>query len=293
MWVSILLPIRWSSRTINWSRCRGTAVYRGVPLKKVLKRACGGVLPSCQHLEFIGADTYFKWVHTLTFIRSWPGFPGRIMCSTTLSLFHGARSVRTRRSSSPGKWMANLCPKFTVLLCASSSLGTSEHEAASGYIRLMRSRSQAWAQYKPKNTFTSLLRCVVVKNIKLGTLYFASFNRSASRTRSSPTGSPSSKCLFSEYFHDCLWHYIRQFCFLAQERYNIPRRQRSHYTHRENYYEGMGVQRRRKLGRKGGGVSWWVSSESDLWLQFWLTREFLYKVDTYGTPLLRKIWRRR
>ncbi|KZV60509.1 molybdopterin binding oxidoreductase [Peniophora sp. CONT] len=38
----------------------GTAVYRGVPLKKVLKHACGGVLPECAHLEFIGADTYFK-----------------------------------------------------------------------------------------------------------------------------------------------------------------------------------------------------------------------------------------
>jgi len=38
----------------------GTAVYRGVPLKKVLKHACGGVLPECEHLEFIGADTYFK-----------------------------------------------------------------------------------------------------------------------------------------------------------------------------------------------------------------------------------------
>ncbi|TFY77526.1 hypothetical protein EWM64_g6484 [Hericium alpestre] len=31
----------------------GTAVYRGVPLKKVLKIACGGVLPECQHLEFM------------------------------------------------------------------------------------------------------------------------------------------------------------------------------------------------------------------------------------------------
>ncbi|KAG6900448.1 hypothetical protein C0993_010495 [Termitomyces sp. T159_Od127] len=39
---------------------RGTAVYRGVPLKKVLKIACGGILPECKHLEFIGADTYFK-----------------------------------------------------------------------------------------------------------------------------------------------------------------------------------------------------------------------------------------
>ncbi|KAL5528033.1 hypothetical protein ACEPAF_7169 [Sanghuangporus sanghuang] len=38
----------------------GTAVYRGVPLKKVLKNVCGGVLPECKHLEFIGADTYFK-----------------------------------------------------------------------------------------------------------------------------------------------------------------------------------------------------------------------------------------
>ncbi|PBK93131.1 molybdopterin binding oxidoreductase [Armillaria gallica] len=39
----------------------GTAVYRGVPLKKVSKKACGGVLPECQYLEFIGADTYFKY----------------------------------------------------------------------------------------------------------------------------------------------------------------------------------------------------------------------------------------
>ncbi|TBU59053.1 sulfite oxidase mitochondrial precursor [Dichomitus squalens] len=38
----------------------GTAVYRGVPLKKVLKIACGGILPEAKHLEFIGADTYFK-----------------------------------------------------------------------------------------------------------------------------------------------------------------------------------------------------------------------------------------
>jgi sulfite oxidase len=45
---------------ISRSCFRSTAVYRGVPLKKVLKRACGGILPECFHLEFIGADTYFK-----------------------------------------------------------------------------------------------------------------------------------------------------------------------------------------------------------------------------------------
>lgn len=39
----------------------GTAVYRGVSLKKVLKLACGGLKPEAQHLEFIGADTYFKY----------------------------------------------------------------------------------------------------------------------------------------------------------------------------------------------------------------------------------------
>ncbi|KAI8978715.1 sulfite oxidase mitochondrial precursor [Trametes punicea] len=40
----------------------GTAVYRGVPLKKVLKLACGGIKLEAQHLEFIGADTYCKCV---------------------------------------------------------------------------------------------------------------------------------------------------------------------------------------------------------------------------------------
>ncbi|KAF5340084.1 hypothetical protein D9758_013143 [Tetrapyrgos nigripes] len=46
--------------TLNHIPTSGTAVYRGVALKKVLKIACGGILPECKHLEFIGADTYFK-----------------------------------------------------------------------------------------------------------------------------------------------------------------------------------------------------------------------------------------
>ncbi|KAI0783500.1 sulfite oxidase mitochondrial precursor [Abortiporus biennis] len=50
----------------------GTAVYRGVPLKKVLKTACGGVLPECQHLEFIGADTYFKKLEVYNYAVSVP-----------------------------------------------------------------------------------------------------------------------------------------------------------------------------------------------------------------------------
>ncbi|KAG8214400.1 Oxidoreductase, molybdopterin-binding domain-containing protein [Butyriboletus roseoflavus] len=50
----------------------GTAVYRGVPLKKVLKKACGGVLPECQHLEFIGADTYFKKCDVFNYAVSVP-----------------------------------------------------------------------------------------------------------------------------------------------------------------------------------------------------------------------------
>ncbi|GLB35500.1 putative molybdopterin binding oxidoreductase [Lyophyllum shimeji] len=49
-----LINAPWSEGAI------GTAVWRGVPLKKVLKLACGGVLPECRHLEFIGADTYVK-----------------------------------------------------------------------------------------------------------------------------------------------------------------------------------------------------------------------------------------
>uniref|UniRef100_A0A0W0EWL6 Putative sulfite oxidase mitochondrial n=1 Tax=Moniliophthora roreri TaxID=221103 RepID=A0A0W0EWL6_MONRR len=40
-----------------------TAVYRGVPVKTILKVACGGILPECQHLEFSGADTYSKCVY--------------------------------------------------------------------------------------------------------------------------------------------------------------------------------------------------------------------------------------
>ncbi|KAL0060025.1 hypothetical protein AAF712_013204 [Marasmius tenuissimus] len=50
----------------------GTAVYKGVPLKKVLKIACGGILPECQHLEFIGADTYFKKLNVFNYAVSVP-----------------------------------------------------------------------------------------------------------------------------------------------------------------------------------------------------------------------------
>ncbi|KAF7299801.1 Sulfite oxidase mitochondrial [Mycena chlorophos] len=50
----------------------GTAVYRGVPLKKVLKIACGGVTDECKHLEFIGADTYFKKNNVFNYAVSVP-----------------------------------------------------------------------------------------------------------------------------------------------------------------------------------------------------------------------------
>ncbi|TFY69007.1 hypothetical protein EVJ58_g659 [Rhodofomes roseus] len=50
----------------------GTAVYRGVPLKKVLKHACGGLKPEARHLEFIGADTYFKKGHVFNYAVSAP-----------------------------------------------------------------------------------------------------------------------------------------------------------------------------------------------------------------------------
>ncbi|KAI0043950.1 molybdopterin binding oxidoreductase [Auriscalpium vulgare] len=50
----------------------GTAVYRGVGLKKVLKIACGGILPEAEHLEFIGADTYFKKNNVFNYAVSVP-----------------------------------------------------------------------------------------------------------------------------------------------------------------------------------------------------------------------------
>ena len=39
----------------------GTATWTGVSLKKVIKH-CGGLIEGAQHLEFYGADTYFKQV---------------------------------------------------------------------------------------------------------------------------------------------------------------------------------------------------------------------------------------
>ncbi len=42
----------------------GTATWTGVSLKKVVKH-CGGLIEGAQHLEFYGADTYFKQVFSL------------------------------------------------------------------------------------------------------------------------------------------------------------------------------------------------------------------------------------
>ncbi|KAF6747841.1 Oxidoreductase, molybdopterin-binding domain-containing protein [Ephemerocybe angulata] len=50
----------------------GTATYRGVALKKVLKYAAGGVLPECKHIEFLGADTYFKKKNVYNYAVSVP-----------------------------------------------------------------------------------------------------------------------------------------------------------------------------------------------------------------------------
>lgn len=52
-------------QTLTYQSCSGTAVYRGVSLKKVLKIASGGIQPEAKHIEFIAADTYFKYVSHL------------------------------------------------------------------------------------------------------------------------------------------------------------------------------------------------------------------------------------
>ncbi len=49
----------------------GTARYRGVSLKQVLKY-CGGLKEEAKHLEFIGADTYFKKLHVFNYAVSAP-----------------------------------------------------------------------------------------------------------------------------------------------------------------------------------------------------------------------------
>ena len=49
----------------------GTARYRGVALKDVLKY-CGGLKDQVQHLEFIGADTYFKKLNIFNYAVSAP-----------------------------------------------------------------------------------------------------------------------------------------------------------------------------------------------------------------------------
>ncbi|KAK3903638.1 Oxidoreductase, molybdopterin-binding domain-containing protein [Staphylotrichum tortipilum] len=49
----------------------GTAEYEGVSLKKVIK-ACGGLVDGAKHLEFYGAETYFKDDHCMNYIASVP-----------------------------------------------------------------------------------------------------------------------------------------------------------------------------------------------------------------------------
>ena len=49
----------------------GTAEYEGVSLKKVIK-ACGGLVGGAKHLEFYGAETYFKDDHCMNYVVSVP-----------------------------------------------------------------------------------------------------------------------------------------------------------------------------------------------------------------------------
>ena len=49
----------------------GTARWRGVSLKKVIK-ACGGLRSGAKHLEFYGADSYFKKGHIYNYVVSVP-----------------------------------------------------------------------------------------------------------------------------------------------------------------------------------------------------------------------------
>ncbi|KAF6815039.1 sulfite oxidase [Colletotrichum musicola] len=49
----------------------GTARYVGISLKKVIK-ACGGLIDGAKHLEFYGADTYFKDDKTMNYLVSVP-----------------------------------------------------------------------------------------------------------------------------------------------------------------------------------------------------------------------------
>lgn len=90
-------------KTVMNDICRGTAVYRGV--QKVLKKACGGVLPGCQHLEFIGADTYFKFVLFCYVSRSTEcdASSGSWRCATMPCRSRTARSARMRKFYSLGR----------------------------------------------------------------------------------------------------------------------------------------------------------------------------------------------
>ncbi|KAF2008857.1 molybdopterin binding oxidoreductase [Aaosphaeria arxii CBS 175.79] len=49
----------------------GTARYAGISLKKVIK-ACGGLIDGAKHLEFYGADTYFKDDKVMNYLVSVP-----------------------------------------------------------------------------------------------------------------------------------------------------------------------------------------------------------------------------
>ena len=49
----------------------GTARYVGVSLKKIIKH-CGGLIDGGKHLEFHGADTYFKMNEVMNYLVSVP-----------------------------------------------------------------------------------------------------------------------------------------------------------------------------------------------------------------------------
>jgi sulfite oxidase len=80
----------------------GTAQWTGVSLKKVIKH-CGGLIEGAKHLEFYGAETYFKHASTRG-CQPWRSTNNhcRMKYRTTLYLFLGQR-LKQMRSSWPGR----------------------------------------------------------------------------------------------------------------------------------------------------------------------------------------------
>jgi hypothetical protein len=116
----------------------GTAKHLGISLKKVIKD-CGGLINGAKHLEFYGAETYFKADQVMNYLVSVPW-----------------SKVKANEVMLAWEWMASLCPRSMVIHWEWSCWDTLVLAALNGFTGSRLLKTHHLHLSKARNIFTSI-----------------------------------------------------------------------------------------------------------------------------------------